>query len=180
MDYKYIKQLIGRYLDCQTTREEENVLHAFFLQQELPADLAPYKALFDVRHQESTIKPSADLESRILHAVGLETEETESPVKIVKTRHMTLTARLQPLYRAAASVAIVTLLGVAAQHSFTTSETSPFGSTSSEYAPQAQDDSNNPDGTIFSVGQTIKQGQETAATDSSRILQKNVGATSAD
>lgn len=46
MDYKYIEQLLERYWECETSIEEEAILRAFFLQKEVPAELARYKSLF--------------------------------------------------------------------------------------------------------------------------------------
>ena len=47
MDYKYIEQLMERYWNCETTLEEEAILKAFFSQNDVPAELAKYKSLFD-------------------------------------------------------------------------------------------------------------------------------------
>ena len=38
MDYKYIEQLLERYWTCETTLEEEQILHTFFLQENLPVN----------------------------------------------------------------------------------------------------------------------------------------------
>lgn len=46
MDYKYINQLLDRYWKGETSLEEEEILRAFFSQDELPAELKPYQALF--------------------------------------------------------------------------------------------------------------------------------------
>ena len=46
MDYKYINQLLDRYWKAETSLEEEEILRAFFSQDELPAELKPYQALF--------------------------------------------------------------------------------------------------------------------------------------
>ena len=46
MDYKYINQLLDRYWKCETSLEEEEILRTFFRQDELPAELKPYKSLF--------------------------------------------------------------------------------------------------------------------------------------
>ena len=39
MDYKYINQLLDRYWKAETSLEEEEILRAFFSQDELPAEL---------------------------------------------------------------------------------------------------------------------------------------------
>ncbi len=43
MDYKYINQLLDRYWKAETSLEEEEILRAFFSQDELPAELKPYQ-----------------------------------------------------------------------------------------------------------------------------------------
>ncbi len=48
MDYKYINQLLDRYWKAETSLEEEEILRAFFSQDELPAELKPYQALFSL------------------------------------------------------------------------------------------------------------------------------------
>ena len=52
MDYKYISQLLERYWNAETTLEEEEILKAFFRQDNVPADLLRYKALFSYQAQE--------------------------------------------------------------------------------------------------------------------------------
>lgn len=116
MDYKYIEQLLERYWACETSLEEERILRAFFSQNELPAHLAKYKALFGYEQQQKDIRLGEEFDQRVLKMVG----ETKAPKKevVIKARRLTLSYRLRPLYRAAASVAIVLLLGTAAQHTF--------------------------------------------------------------
>lgn len=116
MDYKYIEQLLERYWACETSLEEERILRAFFSQDEIPAHLAKYKALFGYEQQQQKIQLGEDFDQRILKMVG-EAPETKKEV-VIKARKLTLSYRLRPLYRAAASVAIVLLLGTAAQHTF--------------------------------------------------------------
>ena len=47
MDYKYIKQLLERYWNCETSLEEEDILRTFFSQEDIPSELESYKALLD-------------------------------------------------------------------------------------------------------------------------------------
>lgn len=107
MDYKYIEQLMERYFQCETTLQEEQILRAFFAQneQELPQQLRRYQPLF------AAIQPTDELgdgfDQRLL---ALTTETEEQPV-IVKARIVSLNQRLRPLFRAAAIVAIVLTLG---------------------------------------------------------------------
>ena len=46
MDYKYIEQLLERYWRCETSLQEEEILRAFFSQEDIPAALLPYRDLF--------------------------------------------------------------------------------------------------------------------------------------
>jgi len=39
MDYKYITQLLERYWNCTTSLEEEQILKAFFSQDDIPVEL---------------------------------------------------------------------------------------------------------------------------------------------
>ena len=103
MDYKYIEQLLERYWQCETTLQEEAILRSFFSQEDVPADLQQYKALFT--QPKDTL--GDDFDARILAMVGQE----EKP----KAKVVTLTSRLMPLFRAAAVVAIILTLGNAAQ-----------------------------------------------------------------
>ena len=106
MDYKYIEQLLERYFQCETTLKEEEILRAFFTQEDVPVWLAKYKTLFvyEAQREESL---GNDFDERILEMV-----EQQEPVK---ARVLTLTQRLMPLFKAAAVVAIVLTLGNAAQ-----------------------------------------------------------------
>ena len=40
MDYKYISQLLERYWNAETTLQEEEILKAFFQQDNVPADFS--------------------------------------------------------------------------------------------------------------------------------------------
>jgi hypothetical protein len=107
MDYKYIEQLLERYWEGETTLQEEAILRAFFSQDDVPANLMRYKALFDCGLQEETL--SDDFDARILDSIGAE-GANEPKAKIV-----TLASRLKPLFKAAAIVAILLTIGNAAQ-----------------------------------------------------------------
>ena len=108
MDYKYIEQLLERYWSCETSLEEEEILKAFFSQEELPASLHRYRDLFAYEHQE--VKDDVlgdDFDDRIIEMVSEK-----------KARTVTFTQRLMPLFKAAAVVAIFLTLGNAAQRAF--------------------------------------------------------------
>jgi hypothetical protein len=110
MDYKYIEQLIERYFRCETTLQEEHILSAFFAQeeQEVPQQLRQYRPLFAAMQPHDSL--GDDFDQRILAL-------TEEPL-VVKARTISLRERLQPLFRAAATVAIVLTLGNAMNITF--------------------------------------------------------------
>jgi hypothetical protein len=115
MDYKYIEQLLERYWKCETTLAEEEILKAFFLQEDVPSELLPYKDLFAYEASAKADKLGDDFDAKILAKV-------KAPV--VEVKHVTVMHRLRPLFKAAAIVAILLTLGNAAQHSFRTSDDS--------------------------------------------------------
>lgn len=108
MDYKYIEQLLERYWQCQTSLEEEAILRSFFSQEYIPARLRPYKSLFACERQMGEIRLGDDFDAKVL------AQMEDEPVK---ARPITLSRRLMPLYKAAASIAILLTLGTAAQTS---------------------------------------------------------------
>ena len=106
MDYKYIEQLLERFWQGETTLQEEAILRNFFSQPEakdIPESLRKFQALFTVEQEEPL---GDDFDARILEMIG-----EEEP----KTKIVTLTSRLMPLFKAAAIVAIILTLGNAAQ-----------------------------------------------------------------
>lgn len=114
MDYKYIEQLLERYWQCETSLEEESKLCAFFLKEEIPAQLLPYKDLFVYQQVMRETGLGEDFDARILDRI-------ERPV--VKAKRLTWTGRLLPLLKAAAVVALMLSLGNVAQHTFFANET---------------------------------------------------------
>lgn len=120
MDYKYIEQLLERYFECMTSLEEEQILRAFFAQENVPMHLLAYRELFaEQTFGKMTDSLGADFDQRILDIIG--EEQAEEP-KRVKARKVSLNHRLRPLYKAAACVAIVLALGQAAQMPYYQSE----------------------------------------------------------
>lgn len=166
MDYKYIEQLLERYWECATSTEEESILKAFFSQKEVPEALKKYKALFEYEQQQAHLHLSEDFDQRILAAVNNTESISTSTPKVVNIDHVTWMRRLRPLYRAAAAVAIVTLLGTAAQHSFTQRNDSPAGW---DYNQQAYKDSYDDPQKAYEAGmkalEMFKEGPQTAVVD---------------
>ena len=109
MDYKDIEQLLERYLQCETSIEEEAALRNFFLKEDVPAHLLRYKNLFVYQQVQQEVGLGEDFDVRIL----AEVEPT-----VVKAKRLTLTGRFISLFKAAAVIAIILSLGNVAQHSF--------------------------------------------------------------
>lgn len=113
MDYKYIEQLLDSYFDCRTTLQEEQILRSFFSQEDVPAHLAQYAALFQY---EATAKEEVlgdDFDQRIMVQIEDATpKEATSKGRIIKmTSH-----RFAPFFKAAAVVAMALTIGRAAEH----------------------------------------------------------------
>ena len=117
MDYKYIEQLLERYWRCETSLQEEEILRAFFSQEDIPAALLPYRDLFTYgqREKEESVLGS-DFDQRVLGII-----EKDEPVK---ARIITMRHRLMPLFKAAAIVAIILTLGNAMQVAFSDEDAS--------------------------------------------------------
>lgn len=107
MDYKYIEQLLERYWKCETSLEEEQILRSFFLQKEIPVYLLRYKHWFAYQKLEKQKGLGADFDDRILVRI-------ERPV--VKAQRLTVRARFMPLFKAAAMIAVLFLIGTVAEH----------------------------------------------------------------
>lgn len=126
MDYKYIDQLLERYWRCETSLEEEEILRTFFSQQDLPAELKRYQALFAYEQKESKMGLGDDFDRRMMARI----EESDGQAPVLRKR-ITLTTRLKPLFKAAAIVAIFLTLGNAMQATFSNGQTETIGSTES-------------------------------------------------
>lgn len=157
MDYKYIEQLIDSYFACQTTPEEEKILREFFSQQEVPAQLARYKALFDYQTRERQVRLASDFDRRLMDRIA-----REAPVK---ARRLSLSRRLMPFYKAAASIAVVMLLGTAAQHSFRPKEAPVWDYNSTTYKDTYKDPQVAYDATL-DVLRSVSDGMRAAEADS--------------
>ena len=121
MDYKYIEQLLERYWECQTTLEEEDILRAFFRQEDVPASLLPYRQLFLEEDEMANERLGKDFADRMLRLVGEESlpQERSGRSPVCMARRLTVVRRLRPFYRVAGLVALLLSIGNAAQKSFT-------------------------------------------------------------
>ena len=120
MNYQYIEQLLDKYFEAQTTLEEEQILRAFFAQEDVPVHLLSYRKLFiSQSFGKNAESLGDDFDQRILSLIN--EEEVKEP-QHVKARKVSLNKRLRPLYKAAACVAVVLAIGQAAQMPYYKSE----------------------------------------------------------
>lgn len=154
MDYKYIEQLVERYFRAETSEAEEQILRAFFRQADVPAPLARWRPLFAYEAEAASDGVSSDFERRVLERIA-----AEEPVR---ARRLTLHRAMRPLFQAAAAVAIVVLVGLGAQRSFSTS-----GHSAWDYNPATyQDTYDSPRQAYHVVEDGLEMFQKTAVVDS--------------
>jgi len=111
MDYKYINQLLERYWRGESSLEEEDILRAFFNQEDIPAELSQYKPVFAYGDSQKVNDVLGDaFDERVMAMI-----DAEQPVK---ARIITMPQRFKPLFKAAAMVAIILTLGNAMQLPF--------------------------------------------------------------
>lgn len=93
MDYKYIEQLLERYWDCETTIEEEQILRAFFHQEDVPSNLIQYKPLFVYQKEQKSILLGEEFDKKMLGLI-------EKPVvKAQKLQYTDVLLRFSRLLR---------------------------------------------------------------------------------
>ncbi len=117
MDYKYIEQLLSRYFEATATLKEEQILKAFFAQddEELPRELRCYKSLFEAMEKDDVL--GTDFDEHILSLINPQTESQQDK-EVSKARVISLHERFKPLLRAAAVVAVILTLSTAVNQSF--------------------------------------------------------------
>ena len=151
MDYKDIEQLMERYWNAETTLEEEEILRAFFSQEDIPAELSQYAPLFAYEHAEKAVDVlGEDFDEKMLQMVGEAPRSEERP----QAQIISLRERLMPLFKSAAVVAIVLTLGNAAQVAFQKSPEETPG--------------------MAEVQSTITDGKSVALTDSVANVERTV------
>jgi len=114
MDYKYIEQLVERYFEAETTLHEEQILRAFFAQDDadMPAELRLYAPLFAALDEKEEL--GDDFDERLLAITG----QTANRQVKVTARTISIAERLRPLLKAVAVVAVVLTLSNAINQSF--------------------------------------------------------------
>ena len=126
MDYKYIEQLLSRYFEATATLKEEQILKAFFAQddEDVPSALRQYKPLFEAMEKGDVL--GTDFDDRILslvcqeeaRTVSLNLQTKDDDIEVTKARVISLQQRFRPLLRAAAVVAVILTLSTAINQSF--------------------------------------------------------------
>lgn len=132
MDYKYIECLIERYFDCQTTQEEEQILHNFFRQKDIPAHLKSYSDLFLAYDAEADIQLPADFDQQLMARI----QETEQKSKLNRQSSMRIASihrSLRPFYKAVASIALIITVGVSSSQYWNRQEADPVEYNYSNY-----------------------------------------------
>lgn len=115
MDYRYIEQLLERYWNCETSLEEEEILHSFFAQKDVPVRLLPYRELFTGQSMHAEEHLDAEFDKRILALTEEKENKGTFSGRKVAAGKVTRLYTLRPFFNAAACVAIVLCLGMAVQ-----------------------------------------------------------------
>lgn len=140
MDCKNIRIILERYWNCESSLEDESQLREFFLSEEVPADLLPYKGLFAYQQEQQEIRLGADFDAKMMRMI-------EEPV--VKAKKLTFIARFKPLMKAAAMVAVIFSLGTVLIHPVSTQEAVQGNSVTGTTAGQ-------PEAAVTQDGSTIQ------------------------
>lgn len=161
MDYKYIEQLLERYWEARTTEAEEQILRSFFSQDTLPAHLEAYRDLFAYHAAQHDVTLGDDFDARLLALVDADKAAAEPKPVVVKMRHGSWQRNIRPLFQAAASVAIVVLVGIGAGRSFNGGQTSEWDYNTASY----NDTYTNPQQAYHVVADGLEMFRKTAAVD---------------
>ena len=112
--------LLTRYLDAETTLDEESQLRRYFCEtptDRLPTELKPYRDYFVGLERLAESRLSDDFDERLMQRLEQTESDQQVTTPVVRARRVPLVRRALPLLRAAAVVAVVALLGVLMQHS---------------------------------------------------------------
>lgn len=159
MDYKYIEQLIERYFDCETTVAEESILKTFFSQNDVPAHLKQYADLFAFEENEADLELDEHFDQRVLDRLEA---DGDAPVMHVKIQRLTFADRIRPLFRAAAAVAIVVLIGGSMHRAYVNHTFEPISQFGTEGQEAQQLDT--PDDEQYTPSRFIQEGKKVAIT----------------
>ena len=90
----------------------------FFAQPDVPANLARYKALFVYEQQQAADGLGEDFDERLCQLAGVDKEKENETDSGACKAPLVCNARLQPLYRAVAILAVVLVIGNGVQYVF--------------------------------------------------------------
>lgn len=114
MDYKKIELLLEKYWQAETSLEEEKALRDFFSNESaIPAHLLPYRAIFAYQKSYQQVGLGEEFDNRMLRLV----EQKPVRMRVVSWR-----MRLIPLFKGAAVLAGIVLLGNLAQWTYRSSD----------------------------------------------------------
>lgn len=126
MDYKYIEQLLERYFQCETSLQEEQILRAFFAQDDVPEALAEYVPMFRAISEAGEDALSDAFDQKMLALIAEEDKTDEPEAKVVMLNPQAGDERrpslFAPFLRAAAIVACVLTIGGAAETAISTGQ----------------------------------------------------------
>lgn len=160
MDYKYIEQLLDRYFESGTTLAEERILKAFFSQHDVPSHLVQYADLFDYTSEqcEHSDTLGKDFDARVLQRLQ---QTKDAPEIHVKMQRINAFDRLRPLWRSAAAVAIVALVGGSVHHAYVNFPVDPIMQGTGGYeAVEGQQ----PEDLNYDTRQFLHEGEKVAIT----------------
>lgn len=69
MEIEQIDKLLGKYWNCETSLEEEQLLQQFFLENEVPDNYKDVAPLFHYKHNGQKEKLSASFDERLNHKI---------------------------------------------------------------------------------------------------------------
>lgn len=169
MDYTYIEQLIERYFAGETSLGEERVLKAFFSMEDVPATLKRYAPLFAYADEAKQDTLGSDFTERLrrnpaLTGVTLDDEAHPTANETVKILPLTFADRIRPLWRSAAAVAIVVLIGGSLQRAYMKHEVEPISPFGTTLEADEQDYTVNPDVQEIDPRSFIQEGEKVAIT----------------
>ncbi|MCK9218428.1 MAG: hypothetical protein PHF97_02575 [Bacteroidales bacterium] len=85
MNITEIELLLGKYLDGDTTLDEENFLRTFFQNEEIPAHLKFYRVYFNYTQSAQQEKINPEFEQQL--TFRLTTENQKTPIVTIQSAH---------------------------------------------------------------------------------------------
>ena len=83
MNDNYIRQLVERFLNAETTLEEEQILYKYFQEEEVAGDLMPYREVFQSFSAVSGIDKATPIAHTPVWVIVLRTVTTMAAVFLI-------------------------------------------------------------------------------------------------